>query len=187
MLEYKQKTLYKKNIGDLFLKILPIVIYNYYMPVQEIRNKLATKLQRWWRKASGFCAYKDMITVRFTFKDNESIPTPLFYRHVDECDPGTCCKAPIRFKKQYERVMYAANILQKNASPELLRHIERTIVNLYYTGECICNRPPFKAYLQWMDNIDSRRWIYRILAADGITPKIRMKLSYFIQNFLKNL
>ena len=84
---YKDQAI-SKNTGELFMRILPVVINVYYRACQEARDKQASVLQRWWRRGSGHWA--DPSTARWRLKFNHVnndlgfvMAPPVLYRQVN--------------------------------------------------------------------------------------------------------
>ena len=184
---YKNQAI-SKNTGELFMRILPVVINVYYRACQEARDKQASVLQRWWRRGSGHWA--DPSTARWRLKFNHVnndlgfvMAPPVLYRQVNGHAPLECPHTPRRHRVKYLMMHYAMESLLEGATSMMKRHLNETVSPLYCHGDCVCNNPPTKCYMRWFMTRNGRSWVYRVLAGDSLAPKTRMGLSYLTRFF----
>lgn len=184
---YKNQEI-SKNTGELFMRILPVVINVYYRACQEARDKHAGVLQRWWRRGSGHWADPSVARWRLNFdhvnNDLEFVlAPPVLYRQVNGHAPLDCPHTPRRHRVKYLMINYTMEVLLKGATPRMKERILETVTPLYYHGDCVCNKPPTVCYMRWFMTRNGRSWVYRVLAGDTLTPKTRMTLSYLTRFF----
>lgn len=184
---YKNQEI-SKNTGELFMRILPVVINVYYRACQEARDKHAGVLQRWWRRGSGHWADPSVARWRLNFdhvnNDLEFVlAPPVLYRQVNGHAPLDCPYTPRRHRVKYLMINYTMEVLLKGATPRMKERILETVTPLYYHGDCVCNKPPTVCYMRWFMTRNGRSWVYRVLAGDTLTPKTRMTLSYLTRFF----
>jgi hypothetical protein len=184
---YKNQEI-SKNTGELFMRILPVVINVYYRACQEARDKYAGLLQRWWRRGSGHWPDPSVARWRLNFdhvnNDLELVlAPPVLYRQVNSHAPLDCPHTPRRLRVKYLMMNYTMETLLNGATSEMKRHLNETVSPLYCHGDCVCNKPPTKCYMRWFMTRNGRSWVYRVLAGDTLTPKTRMSLSYLTRFF----
>ena len=184
---YKHQVISKNN-GNLFMRILPVVINVYYRACQEARAKYANILQRWWRRGSGYWANPSVARWRLRFNRENSdleflVAPPMLYRQVNGHAPLDCPHTSRRHRVKFLMMNYTMQVLRDGATPIMKRHLNETVSPMYCRGDCVCNNPPTASYMRWFMTRSGRSWVYRVLAGDNLTPQTRMSLSYLTRFF----
>ena len=173
---------------------LNLVIVKIYVPSNKYRREKLIKIQRFWRRASGFEA-----APIYRSSKNLGLYPPELYRQW-KClhTPGDCPHASIRRRFKWFMGEYLLSHLYKTATKKQLNFLKKSHFSKRYCNPieiCCCNGPDMRNILFWWYGkeihnsnhpffLTSRKRIYELLARDTITPQTRMKASIFIQNKL---
>ena len=195
-------------------KAFRIWLQVWLYPLRKYRDKKASILQKWWRRASGFAVLGMKInwrTKRDGFRPPNLLNLPPGWRpvhrraaygvrpvgycqyrspHFEREGCCSCSKTPKRFRDRHLRLKWAVDqIINSNwfNDPHRLQEFFNNLTPLYTKDCCVCSHPPVLSYYRWFLRPQWRKWIYHILADDNITPRVRMGLSIKVQNFLKLL
>jgi len=124
--------------------------------MESNRGTRVVQLQRWWRRASGFHNDFELSEPRGN-EHREILPPPQLRRQTAVC--RECAAAPLRFRRRQERGGGVA---------------------------CVCNNQSADWIIGCMTELGCRRYLFREMASDAITPRVRMRVSCFLANRLRS-
>lgn len=173
-------------------RAIRIVYLKWLMPSQKIRFKALKKIQRFWRKASGYYAEPYMTEQSVT---PDFVRLPSLYRQVNCCSKDCPC-LPVRKLKKIQRAKYCLVKLTEDHKESFKQSLWNKVTdsdkNQFLFENCWCNKLPKSVYKAWVERPRYRNTstqgvisIICALSGDELTYNTRMWLSNFIVNRLR--
>ena len=168
--------------------VIHLVILKIYIPSNKYRREKLIKIQRFWRRASGFEAAPIYRSPKNLGLFSPGLYSPICLLHL----PGNCPCASKRRRFKWIMSQYLISHLYNTATKKQIKWMKNRVRSI---NICSCNGPDMDHIKYWWHRkeynnlynpflLTSRKRIYELLARDTITPSVRMKASLFIQDKL---
>ena len=164
------------------LLVIHLVIQTYIKPSNKYYRNAITKIQRFWRKRSGYYGYTPMTEFKIKNYSGEQYLSELGYgispprlKRSINCCRGGCLSH--QQKKRYSILMKAHKLFKKDISKILKNYEDPLIYKIPHPLDCVCNN---------YENLYTLEELWRLKNYDHfqleLTPKTRYKLSRLNRN-----
>jgi hypothetical protein len=159
------------------LLAIHLVIQIIIKPSNKYYRNAITKIQRFWRKRSGYYGYKPMAECKIVniFNKNNRFNLPPRLKRSMNCCSGRCLSQ--QQKKRYKLIIDAHTLFEKDIAKIFKNRTNQLCNKIPHPVMCVCNN---------YENFHTLEGLWRHKNYDHLilthTPETRRKLSRFNRN-----